>query len=533
MGINKNNQMNLNILKKYFILSTYFVVALSLFWIFLKNPGFSLVDDGYSLLKGKALIENVSLENWKNNLVEVNVGRFRPIYLIYYGLIFSIFGTNPVGLWLGEFTVVWITMVLIYLLLKTITKNDVISFLMPFIWLAMPTFASNVFRLGTAEPRQLLFSLSSFYIFLHYLKNKKITYLHLSILFFIFAIGTKETSILLLPVYLFLYLNKKLKKYSKLLIFFLTIIAMSMLFWASYLLVLSLLPDGYAVNNIDLNLIQILKRLKDARLSYSRYYWFIWLNGLSFILRLLIFWFLKLKDYFTLNQHQLSLFLFLFGSIFFVLAWGFGFERYYYLTWTAIVLVSGIEISSWLKILKNKLFSKLQYSHLLVLVIILILILRIGYEHIFQKKVLNIFLVIQESREIYKKSFDAYQLSNSVIKLLLVDRNIERLYVLNDNYEVIYELGLYASQLNERNIEVINSNKEMSSQFDGYYFSENPYDDYKSDNQKNSLLVGRESDIKKSYNLINRQLLVPHQKYSNFDSSHFWWVLDNFKETSQ
>ena len=201
------------IIKKYYILIIFlFFLAVSsiYFWPFLRNPAFNLIDDGMSLQVSKKIISGDF-----SNFIEINSGRVRPLYWIYFSLIYIVSGINPLGFWIGQTIVVSATLFsLWYLLTSNVSikswKIHLIVLVLPIIFF-IPAVSENLYRLGTAEVRQLLFII----LFLIWMKKSVERNIPNwpGFLLFLLALLTKETSIFLAPLLIIFYLPYIVKEY--------------------------------------------------------------------------------------------------------------------------------------------------------------------------------------------------------------------------------------------------------------------------------------------------------------------------------
>ncbi len=175
------------------------IITLVIFRPFLLSPGLSLVDDGYSLMHGQNLLSAKSFDQIKTAVVETEIGRFRPAYIAYFAVVIAFIGSDSIGLWVGQSLVFWLILVFIYRLVWKHTHDLTISLISACFWLLAPTVWSNSLRLGTAELRQLLFLLIAIdaSVQSYSLRFKDWA---VACVATILAIGTKETSVLILPI---------------------------------------------------------------------------------------------------------------------------------------------------------------------------------------------------------------------------------------------------------------------------------------------------------------------------------------------
>jgi len=157
----------------------------------------------------KVLIsENDSIKDWskfKENFTSHlyhgtrNASNFyRPILKLSFMIDYSIWKQNVLGWHITNIVLHVINAILIFYIFSIILKNRIASFITGMLFCVHPLFTSAVTYIsGRGDPLALFFMLISFLLFI------KTRYV-LSILFFIFAVLTKETAIIL-PLLLFAY----------------------------------------------------------------------------------------------------------------------------------------------------------------------------------------------------------------------------------------------------------------------------------------------------------------------------------------
>lgn len=506
----------------------YLLISVAIFWQFLKNPGFSLVDDGYSILKGRQILESGNPQQLFSNVYEKDLGRFRPLYLGYFAVVYAIFGANPIGFWFLQTLVVFFTFCLLYLHIKDISKNDFIAFSFPIGWLLLPTVSQNIFRLGTAEPRQALFILISILFLKKAIAIGKLKSIVYSIIFLILAIATKETTVLLLPMYVgsicfVLFGRKNFLRWQ-------SVTVLSLLFVSIFSIsVLNMfLKGGYAFNNLSSNGSEIVRVLKEFPISYPMYFVLLTVSFTVFLAKLFLQLWTGQKLF---SQYDVkNVFIFYYSLVLFLLVnaiWAFHFERYFYLPWIFIVLIFANEVSVLINCVKGFSIEKLinRKFDIFIILWVSIIVLLTGYYSVLHKSGLSPIKPIKQSLIDYKSSYDSSQLSKSMSELFVNDTQTKYLYVQNDNFEVIYELGLYLSQFQTRNVIIRQPVLELTRLDSRYEYSEFPTQEFMQDNHKDSILVGTFSDT------IPTDLPVKsipfNQKYSSFPVTYGWWIVEN------
>ncbi|MCM8772470.1 MAG: tetratricopeptide repeat protein [Candidatus Omnitrophica bacterium] len=172
------------------------------------NP---FIFDDYGLI-----IENTFIKNFKylkllftTNLYE-GAGEktlfYRPLQSLSYALIYKFFKLNPIPYHLLNIFLHIGCSILFFLLLKEI-YGERIAFLSSLLWAIHPINTEAVtYIAGLADPLFLFFGLLGIYF---YKTGKKF----LTFIFFIFSLISKETGILILPLFfLYLYSTEKIKR---------------------------------------------------------------------------------------------------------------------------------------------------------------------------------------------------------------------------------------------------------------------------------------------------------------------------------
>jgi tetratricopeptide (TPR) repeat protein len=131
---------------------------------------------------------------------------YRPLQTISYAIIYKIFKLNPVGYHLLNIFLHTGCAILIFILLRDI-YGEKISFFGSLLWAIHPVNTEAITYIsGTADPLFLFFGLLGIYF---YNKNFKI----LSYFSFIISLLSKETSVLILPIFfLYQYCSYRLNK---------------------------------------------------------------------------------------------------------------------------------------------------------------------------------------------------------------------------------------------------------------------------------------------------------------------------------
>ncbi len=147
-----------SLLKRFWWLGIVIITGIVFLSPFLRYPAFNVIDDGASLRVSRDLLADIShgFGQWPNLLIEKQDGRFRPLYLLSFFFVYAVFGAQPFAFWFVQAFLLSGTLFLMGLFLYVVTKNRWISVLSPLSVLLFSSTADNFYRLGTAEPKQML-----------------------------------------------------------------------------------------------------------------------------------------------------------------------------------------------------------------------------------------------------------------------------------------------------------------------------------------------------------------------------------------
>jgi hypothetical protein len=429
--------------------SFFLVISCIYFLPFLKMPAFNLIDDGLSLKISREILTEGNF----SGLNEINKGRLRPLYWLYFSLIYIFSNSNPLGFWIGQTVVFSLTLFSIWYLLKDQVNKYLIAFFLPILFF-IPAVSANLFRLGTAEVRQMLFIVWFMIWMKKSIKNK--THNWVGWLFFLAAVFTKETSILLMPmmlVFLLPYIFKKYKKHKKKLCLLLFFSFFSLIF---YSLITTMKSISSYTAGFSISFIQIKNNLLISRLAMSEIYYIFFallaLGSIRFLLFLIekkVFTIKKenyifkvMLDFWQDNSLLLSNLTGLFISLFFVFSWEYQLERYYYPIYIYLFIYIVLEFSKSIKLFLGLKKNKYKLSMISLPIILLLA----SYLTFFQKTLPDLKNYLITNNQIRDRWYAGYQNSYNIIRVLLAEETNE-MYTLIDDYEVVYELGLFTNKL--------------------------------------------------------------------------------------
>lgn len=188
----------------FYILSLSFVLYLpSLF------SGWSFVDDGLSAFISSKLTDAFLRTDWKTFisllLGPAGSGRFMPFYWIYLWFTFLLSGyTNPLWQHLIQYLTFLAFIGIFYIFVYKLYANKWVSFLSSLFLITNVITVQDWYRPGPQEARLTLFILIYYFLWIKFVKSKKIIDIILSFVFLFAAFLMKETSIVLIPLSLLL-----------------------------------------------------------------------------------------------------------------------------------------------------------------------------------------------------------------------------------------------------------------------------------------------------------------------------------------
>ena len=245
------------------------------------NNPFIFDDENY-LLRNNYITNIYEIHNIFTTPTGPDVGSsnnfYRPIQLLLYSIIYFIFGFNIFWYHLLNLILHLSNAILIYILISKIFNKN-LGFLTSLIWVVHPIHTEAITYInGTADPLSLFFMLLSFMFYLKQKQNKKKQDLVFSILFFILALLSKETSIIF-PLFLVIYEfvlrkeNHKFIIYKKHIFYFF----ISLIYFLCKITVLNFSNslNFYSQNNIYTNnlIVRILTFFATLPNYYSFFFW--------------------------------------------------------------------------------------------------------------------------------------------------------------------------------------------------------------------------------------------------------------------
>ncbi len=147
----------------------------------------------------------------EHNIFLQSYGFLRPVNGLILWMDKVLWGTNPLGYHLTNFTLHMLNVFLVYVTAGCFVKKRIFQNIAAFIFLLHPIHAMNIFWIsGRTSMVCALFFFSSLYLFFRYIQYGKKKYFLLSLLFFLLSLFAKETAVIL-PVitalYIFIFLS--------------------------------------------------------------------------------------------------------------------------------------------------------------------------------------------------------------------------------------------------------------------------------------------------------------------------------------
>lgn len=186
-------------MKKYALILLPFIVATLIMLPRLMSPQFGFFDDARMLSQSQRFLQgDFSMSH------DIQAGRFRPVYWLYYTFIYLLAGYRPFWFFFGNLILFYILLIEIRQILKSMGvsgKQVLISSLL-FV-LSMP-IVENFYTLSKGEPLQLVFILASIITYAAFIDSAKLPIKIVRMLgstfFIVCGMMVKETTIVMLPI---------------------------------------------------------------------------------------------------------------------------------------------------------------------------------------------------------------------------------------------------------------------------------------------------------------------------------------------
>ncbi len=505
------------------VIFVFFVASFIYLFPHLRYPTFNLIDDGVSVEVATILHKEYSAQNWVTQLYEVQFGRLRSLYFVYFYVVRLLFGTHPLVYWVGHALTLFVTLVLVYIILRKLTKITWLSAIVPFALFAFPSLMENYYRLGPAEPRQIVFMLL-FILWLIGMTRDIFSYKKMLLggIILVASYFSKETAMVLFPAFGWVWFNEVVggkwrKKEYFLMAAFFTVLTIGF-----YLLIP---PKTSYTTEYQITAAKLIQNLYVIRLTMPQLFWFghifIILSGVRFLVKLLSRYSLVklIQEYKWLG----FFFTLIAGSIALVIPWEYQLERYYYGTHLFIVFFVVLELIQIYQFwFKEK--NILKLSALCILGLGLLIMIDAS-SRFFPPHASNLLSLVKKSRTGAVTWFHQYQYSGAITEYLTNEvESGTAVYVSYNDYEVIYELGIFASHFTQRPVRVLSENPQVEKDFDERFMTVgNIYTSYQQDLSQKKILIVRgvpEQEVKAG----SEKVLWPHSSWVPRDDKLVWRI---------
>ncbi len=148
--------MGSNKTKALFFTTLPLILAVLIMAPRLTSAQFGFLDDGYILHEVQSILDgDLSLQS------DIASGRFRPLYWLYFTLIYALAGPNPVWFFMGHLVILLITLLEIRLLMKSLGAREGQILLTSLAFLFSIPIIENFYTLSKGETLQLVFLLGA------------------------------------------------------------------------------------------------------------------------------------------------------------------------------------------------------------------------------------------------------------------------------------------------------------------------------------------------------------------------------------
>jgi hypothetical protein len=502
---------------------SFFIAAMVYLYPHLRYPSFNLIDDGVSVEVATILHKEYSVHNWVTQLYEVQFGRLRSLYFVYFYVVRLLFGTHPFVYWFGHACTLFLTMTLVYFILKKLTKVTWLSTLIPFLLLGLPSVMENYYRLGPAEPRQVVFMLL-FMLWLIGMTRAKFSYKKMLLggALLLASYFSKETAMVLFPGFCWLWFSEVVDGKWRKKEYFLMAGFLMLLTIGFYLLIP---PKTAYTTDYRITPEKLIHNLYVIRLTMPQLFWFghifIILSAVRFLIKLLS----RQSLYSLIKEYKWLGFFFtlIAGSIALVIPWEYQLDRYYYGTHLFILFFAALELVQMYQFwIKEKQILKL--SSLCILGLGVLIMIDVS-SRFFPPQGSDLLSLMRKSRVGAVTWFDQYQYSGAISSYLT--NKVEpgtNVYVSYNDYEVIYELGIFASQFTQRPVKVLSENAQVEKDFDDRFRTvSNIYTTFEQDPNQKKIFIVRgipEKELKS----VKENVLWPKSSWVPRDEKLVWRI---------
>ena len=165
----------------------------------LASPQFGLFDDGLNYIQ----VEKIRGGDFSMSY-DLQAGRFRPFYWLYFTLIYTLAGPNPFWFFFGHLIILLVLLIEIRSLMKSMGAKDEHILLTQCVFLFSVPIIENFYTLSKGDPLSLVFILASLLSFTKLQRSNqapaRVAYLALAFINGLFAIWAKETAYIMAPI---------------------------------------------------------------------------------------------------------------------------------------------------------------------------------------------------------------------------------------------------------------------------------------------------------------------------------------------
>lgn len=165
----------------------------------LLSPQFGFLDDGNTISAAQEILNGT----W-SPASEASTGRYRPVYWLYYALLYAVSGPNPLGFFLGNLFLFVLTTACLMIFVRLGGGSRLHAWLAGMLFSLSGPIVESFYTLSKSEPLQVLFILISMMSAALLMKRRGIGWsvamVFLSILSLLLAALTKETTLVIAPL---------------------------------------------------------------------------------------------------------------------------------------------------------------------------------------------------------------------------------------------------------------------------------------------------------------------------------------------
>jgi hypothetical protein len=165
----------------------------------LLSPQFGVMDDGLIYVEVQKILQGDFSMDY-----DIQAGRFRPLYWLYFTLIYLIAGPNPIWFFIGHLLILLILLIEIRALMKHYQARDWQILLTSLVFLFTIPIIENFYTLSKGDPLSLVFILASLVCFekIKGTDQKTVRWIFALLAFLngLFAIWAKETAYIMAPI---------------------------------------------------------------------------------------------------------------------------------------------------------------------------------------------------------------------------------------------------------------------------------------------------------------------------------------------